>query len=82
MDFAVDVAFVIELRMHIVVDRLAKNPAKPCPPCALYFFGPHCAVPVFARATLSIIEAGLVRGAARPIHNVDHSRMQFVQRLG
>ena len=57
-----------------------QEPGKPCR-CALFVFWPPLRR---TRLTgdLRVIEAGLVRGAARAVHNVDHSRVQFVQRLG
>ena len=79
MDFAADVAFVNSCEG---VPRLVgwQEPGKPCRRALFIFRSP-------LRSTgftgdLRIIEAGLVRGAARAIHNVDHSRVQFVQRLG
>jgi hypothetical protein len=79
MDFAANVAFVNNCEgIPRLVGR--QEPGKPCRR-ALFVFGSPLRSASFT-GDLSIIEAGLVRGAAPAIHNVDHSRTQLVQCLG
>src|SRR5438067_458613 len=79
VDFAADVAFV---ECCECISRLISwyKPREPCRSALFVFGSPLCRASF--SGDLSIIEAGLMRGAARAIHNVDHSRVQFVQRLG
>ena len=79
MDLAADVAFVNGGKG---VPRLVgrEEPGKPCRRALFIFWSPLRSAGF--TGDFNVIEAGLMGGAACAIHNVDHSRVQLVQRLG
>src|SRR5207302_8757557 len=79
VDLAADVAFVKSCER---ISRLIRRQKSGEPRGgALFVFGSPLCCAGFT-CDLSIIEAGLVRGAARAVYNINHSCVQFVQSLG
>ncbi len=79
MDFAADVAFVNSRKR---ISRLVGWQKSGEPGCGAFFvFWPPLRGAGFT-CDFNIIKAGLVRGAARAIHNIDHSGAQLVEGLG